>query len=179
MNTSNNPSALRSRAEITAALFALMKQHPYNEITVKQIVLEAKIAKKTFYRNFTSKDDVIKAFILGVIKEYSDELKKGDEKSLDIIFRVIEKYKTEITLLDKNDMLYLILLYLNEYLPEIHHDENISRDIPTRYFGGLDPEYLMAFHIGAAWNVVFKWVHKGMTDPPEQIKAVIIKYLER
>ena len=42
MTESNNPSALRSQKEITEALLSLMKEYPYNEISVKQIILEAK-----------------------------------------------------------------------------------------------------------------------------------------
>ena len=58
MNESKNPSALRSKQEITDALLALMEKYPYNEISVKQIMLETGLVRKTFYRNFSSKDDV-------------------------------------------------------------------------------------------------------------------------
>ena len=58
MNDSKNPSAIRSKQEITDALLALMEKYPYNEISVKQIVLETGLVRKTFYRNFSSKDDV-------------------------------------------------------------------------------------------------------------------------
>ena len=72
MTESNNPSAIRSKKEITDALFALMQKHPYNEITVKQIILEARLAKKTFYRNFTSKEDVLRSLIKRRLGEYFD-----------------------------------------------------------------------------------------------------------
>ena len=39
MVESKNPSALRSQKEITDALIALMHKYPYNEITVKLIIL--------------------------------------------------------------------------------------------------------------------------------------------
>ena len=58
MNDSKNPSAIRSKQEITDALLALMEKYPYNEISVKQIMLETGLVRKTFYRNFSSKDDV-------------------------------------------------------------------------------------------------------------------------
>ena len=38
MHNSENPSAIRSRKEITQALLMLMQDHPYSEITVKQIM---------------------------------------------------------------------------------------------------------------------------------------------
>lgn len=90
---------------------------------------------------------------------------------------MLKKYEHIVLLLDKNDMLHLLLIYLNEYLPAMHSDPDADRDIPARYFGGLDSEYLMAFNIGAMWNVVFRWVRKGMTDPPEEIKTVLREYI--
>ena len=52
MIESNNPSAVRSKTEITQALLKLMEEYPYSEITVKQIILTASLARKTFYRNY-------------------------------------------------------------------------------------------------------------------------------
>ena len=63
MNGSTNPSAIRSKTEICEALIRLMKDHPYEEITVKQIALEAKLVRKTFYRNFDSKEDVLETIL--------------------------------------------------------------------------------------------------------------------
>ncbi len=63
MNPTQNPSAIRSKNEITYTLLHLMKSFPYNEIAVKQILIEAHVARKTFYRNFTSKDDVLNSHI--------------------------------------------------------------------------------------------------------------------
>ena len=58
MKNSQNPSSIRSKKEITDALIKLMQDNPFSEITVKQIVLETGLERKTFYNNFSSKDDV-------------------------------------------------------------------------------------------------------------------------
>lgn len=49
MNPTQNPSALRSKKVITESLLFLMKQYPYKEITVKQILLETDVSRKTIY----------------------------------------------------------------------------------------------------------------------------------
>ena len=59
MNESKNPSAVFSKSQIQSALFDLMDRIPYEKITVKEILYESKVARKTFYRNFDSKDDVL------------------------------------------------------------------------------------------------------------------------
>ena len=70
MKESSNPSSIRSKQEITSALLNLMRKYPYSEITVKQIVLETDLARKTFYLNYSSKDDVLDALMNQVIGEY-------------------------------------------------------------------------------------------------------------
>ena len=73
MNNTQNPSAIRSKHMITEALLKLMNEHPYQEITVKQIILETDLVRKTFYRNFSSKDDVLDSIITKKIEEYANE----------------------------------------------------------------------------------------------------------
>lgn len=70
MNPSQNPSAIHSKKEITDTLLQLMNTYSYNDITVKQIILESQVARKTFYRNFLSKDDVLEAYIDSIMQQY-------------------------------------------------------------------------------------------------------------
>ena len=172
MNTTTNPSAVRSRNEITKALLKLMGKYPYSEITVTQIVMETDLVRKTFYRNFTSKDDVLDSIINSAIIEYTDALTESDEDPLTVIFTFCEKNKKLLKLLHKNNMLYLLLLKLNETTDK---EKNPFAKLMT----GLEPDYLIAFNIGAVWNVIFKWVDRGMTDSPEKIRTNIEDYLKR
>ena len=143
MNSTTNPTAIRSRNEITKALIKLMGKYPYNEITVTQIVMETDLVRKTFYRNFNSKDDVLDSIINSAIIEYTDALTESDEDPLTVIFTFCEK---------------------NPF---------------AKLMTGLEPDYLIAFNIGAVWNVIFKWVDRGMTDSPEKIRTNIEDYLKR
>ncbi len=179
MNTSQNPSAIRSKKEITEALLQLMEKYPYEEISVKQIVLETDLVRKTFYRNFSSKDDVLRAYIDTVIREYVDELIAHPEDPLDVIFSFCEKKRNLFLLLDKNNMLYMLLLRLNEMLPEIRQTSDMSRNPFVRLFGELEPDYLIAFNVGAIWNVIFRWVRRGMLDPLVEVRNTLEKYLRR
>ncbi len=48
-----------SRKTITDALFRLFKKYDYDKITVSQITAEAGVARNTFYRNFSSIEDIL------------------------------------------------------------------------------------------------------------------------
>ena len=179
MNNSQNPSSLRSKKEITDALIKLMRDHPYSEISVKQIVMETTLARKTFYLNFTSKDDVLNSVINQLILEYTIALSNASEGAFTVIFEFCEKNKEMLNLLHKNNMLYLLLLRLNEVIPECNRTMDMRRNPFARTIGNLEPDYIIAFNIGAIWNVIFKWVDRGMTDSLDDIKNTIEQYLSR
>ena len=108
MNDSNNPSAIRSRKQITGALMSLMEKYPYEEISVKQIVLETDLVRKTFYRNFKSKDDVLRSHIRTILRDYFDIVNNAKGDVLTTVFEFADKNKKLLKLLDKNDMMYYV-----------------------------------------------------------------------
>lgn len=179
MNETNNPSALRSKAEIMQALTVLMKKYPYNEITVKQIILEARLARKTFYRNFESKDDVLLSLIRGVLRDYFDTVNEAKGDMLTTVFEFADRNRELLSLLDKNDMLYVLLNCVNEYLPLLRNMHLSDLNPTVKLFEGLDEEYLITMNIGAMFNVIALWVHRGMTEPPGQVRETLCEYLQR
>lgn len=179
MLESNNPSAIRSQKEITEALIGLMKEYPYDEIAVKQILLESKLARKTFYRNFESKDDVLLSLIRAILRDYFYVVDKGDVDVLDTIFSFAVKNRDLLILLDRNNKLHMVLQCMNEFI-EFHKNGKVSRNNPfVLLFDGLDSEYLIALNIGAVWNVIMLWIHDEMREDPQHIKDTIRLYLKR
>ena len=205
MKKSQNPSAVRSRKEISNALLKLMQEYPYAEISVKQIIMETSLTRKTFYLNFRSKDDVLESILNELIVEYTEALSKANEKNnpagtkyldeaisvdttgkvdtitnpLSVIFSFCDKNKDLLSLLHKSKMLYLLLLRLNEFLPEYSKTEDMSSNPFVKLMGELEPDYLIAFNVGAIWNVLFKWIDRGMVDSLDSIQETLKKYLKR
>ena len=205
MKKSQNPSAVRSRQEISTALLKLMQEHPYAEISVKQIIMETSLARKTFYLNFRSKDDVLESILDELIGEYTAALSKANEENnragtknldeaisvdatgkvdtitnpLSVIFSFCDKNKAFLSLLHKNKMLYFLLIRLNEFLPEYSKTEDMSSNPFVKLIGELEPDYLIAFNVGAIWNVLFKWIDRRMVDSLDSIQETLKKYLKR
>lgn len=182
MNPSKNPSAIRSKGEITDALLKLMRDFPYDKITVKQIILEACVARKTFYRNFTCKNDVLYSYIDGIMSEYvsliQQPMKNRLTKTLDIIFSFCLQNKGFLFLLRDNSLMHILLEKWNTLIPTIH-GEIIGKDCDMlRIFFRQELSYVIAFNIGAIWNLIIKWVENDMNDSPESIKETIIKYIK-
>lgn len=69
-----NKTAIRSQHMISDALFSLMKRKSFQQITVTEICEEAAIGRKTFYRNFELREDVIDFQLDLMFDEYKSEL---------------------------------------------------------------------------------------------------------
>lgn len=181
MNPTQHPSAIRSKNEITNTLLHLMKSFPYHEITVKQILMESHVARKTFYRNFSSKDDVLSAHIDTILYQYVQSLQQMPSCRLsvvlDIIFEFCIQNQEFLFQLRDNELLHLILNKLNRLIPLLHN-QIVSPDYPLfQPFTSEQTEYIIAFNVGAAWNIILKWVEGGMREMPESIKRTILRYL--
>jgi len=98
---------------------------------------------------------------------------------LSVIFSFCDKNKDLLSLLHKSKMLYLLLLRLNEFLPEYSKTEDMSSNPFVKLMGELEPDYLIAFNVGAIWNVLFKWIDRGMVDSLDSIQETLKKYLKR
>lgn len=176
MNSTNNPSALRSKKEITETLLKLMRTTPYNEISVKLILLESKLSRKTFYRNFSSKDDVLNSYINKLMLQYVQNLQHINYHSfisiLSVVFPFCENNKEMLRILNENNLMYILLDKINEFIPQIHNKikpSEISENIMT--------DYIISFNIGAVFNVINKWVKDGMIESIETIMKNLSFYL--
>lgn len=59
---------------ISDALFNLMKRKPFQQITITEICEEAAIGRKTFYRNFELREDIIDFKLDLLCNDYKNEL---------------------------------------------------------------------------------------------------------
>ena len=60
---------------ITNSLFELMKEKTYNDISITEITDKAEVNRVSFYRNFTSKEDIIGKWIKSTTQNF---LSKSD-----------------------------------------------------------------------------------------------------
>lgn len=184
MNPTQNPIALHSKKTITEVLLYLMTQYPYAEITVKHITLEAKISRKTFYRNFLSKDDVLNAYIDTVLNNYTKTLFENRSysfvKMLDTIFCFCDSYQDFLFILRDNNLLYLLLTKLNSKILTEHEHFKVTKNDSDRQ-NNLDlyssSEYIISFNIGGIWNIIVRWLENNMVDSVDNIKKAIVYYL--
>jgi AcrR family transcriptional regulator len=70
-----NPIAEQSKRWLVIALIELMQEKPYSSISVKEIADKAQLSRRTFYRNFNIKEDLLTEYANYLFKEYMSALK--------------------------------------------------------------------------------------------------------
>ncbi|AGK95507.1 TetR/AcrR family transcriptional regulator [Clostridium pasteurianum] len=173
-NNKLNPISVQSKEWIMKSLLNLLWKKSYNEITITEIAFHAQLARRTFYRNFTSKEDVLDLYIEKLFVEYAELLKK--EKILKthdiakIYFTFWKKHIDFINVMEKNNLLYMILQKYNEHLPDLHKQ---FKDDYGKYKDNSILEYLLAFSAGGFWNMLIKWVKDGAKKTPDEMADIV------
>lgn len=60
---------VRSRRALREALLALLEEKPFDQITIREITGKARVGYATFFRHFTTKDDLLNNLAAGQISE--------------------------------------------------------------------------------------------------------------
>lgn len=168
-----NPISLQSKEWIMSSLLRLLSKKQFNEITITEISSEAQLARRTFYRNFSSKEEVLDLYIEKLIIEYIDLLKK--EEILDVynmakvFFTFGKSHMDFVSLMDKNNLLYLILQKYMEKLPMIHKMFKADKE----YGNDEMLEYVLSFSAGGFWNMLIKWIRDGAKKSPYEMASLV------
>ena len=175
MPIKTDAQVIRSKQWLLEALIELMNEKPFTQITISEIAARAQLDRRTFYRHFKTKEDIITCRIRQLSEHFEGFLQQ--EKSLltkDIalrFFTICENNKELLSLLYIHKLLPLLLYELNTIFPE-HHN---------RYHAGIyaphDEGYALAYHAGGFWNVLFQWLADGMKKTPEELSATITSFL--
>ena len=173
--TNNNCQAKESRSRIVSALFCLMHEYQYKEITVTQICQQAQIARQTFYRNFDLKDDIIEFYLNDLVKRYfADYYQEGDALiQLNSFFTYMLEHKEFLLLASINDFSFMI----NQTIAS-----KITKFINLQQLTTIrDPElesYVTGFIASTISSLLSLWVENEFKESPEKIAHLAKRFLE-
>jgi AcrR family transcriptional regulator len=176
MNRTNGRIAEESKRKFVGALLELMKVYPYTDITVTQLSQEAELSRKTFYRLFNDKDDVLKLLFDGLYYECFTQIKGQNIRRywdlVQLYFDFWESRKDILLLLSRNDLLPRLFEYVYRNAQPIF--TAVRTEETTQSFAPTLP-YLLAYSVGGMHSMLMKWAESGMTTPStaliQQLKA--------
>lgn len=95
---------------ITEALFLLMEKREYSSISITDISKKAGVSRISFYRNFTSKDEVLKRYLEKSFKDWKTHWEEsGDTNIAYQIFKFFDEQRRVIQLLYQANLQFLLI----------------------------------------------------------------------
>ena len=159
---------------IAKTLIQLLAAKPLNEITVTALVKEANVSRMTFYKYYSSKEEVLSDYLYEIVNEYMQGLKQKEDiggihdlKHICYCLTFFKEHSSLIMTLVKADMYNVIMEALNNYMDQyVLPNSNDSR-------------YDLYYYAGALCNVYIKWIERGAVESPEEIAEIVYKHLKR
>lgn len=172
-------AALQQR-RIEECLLSAMQEKPFAEITVSSLCEQTGLSRKTFYRLFESRQDVLDSLIDRTIREYIrfslpwHQIVPGISPELQGFYYYWMERRTLLDVLSKNGFSTML------YERSIHHMLQEETDVLQQL--GVVPtlqgnvEALM-FFLSGILTLVVGWHHTGYQKSPVQMAAITEKLL--
>lgn len=160
---------------IMEALLQLMRTQEYNDISITDITRRAGVSRMSYYRNYSSKDEILRDYMYQIIEEYVRELDTADIRSgfqtYDHILhslKYLRKYKDYVLCLQKANRAEIVLHGLDMYMLTVTETTDKSF---------LEKSELY-YYSGALYNIFMHWIRDGMAEETEAVAQVIYDHVK-
>ena len=157
----------QTRERIARALLRLLGIKEFSDISVTDIVREAHVARASYYRNFSSKEDILVNAGRLIMDDFGKAMGEIDGGCLSyegvvLTFRYFREYRIELLRLHEAGFTSVYERLFQEYV--------------VRTAQGRIPEsmlrYGVSFYTGALFNVYVRWLENGMKESPERMASL-------
>lgn len=170
-----HPAAALSKSLLASGLISLLQKKAYTSITITQLCHHAQVARRTFYRNFTSIDEVLEYYINELISEFEEDMKQyassDYHEMITAYFTFWSKYAEFLKLLNKNGLIHFVfhpyikclinLPFICAYNKEDSYDEQVY-------------SCKLAYTAGGLWSLLTYWSASGCRETPKELADIVL-----
>lgn len=159
------------------ALYKLLQIKPFNDIKISEVIDKAGISRATFYRNFDSKEDIVKIKVKSMFNDFHKmmlqfyEIHQPDDETLLIaeFFKRIDEEEKLIDTVIKCNLEYLmiegILAIIKYYRSRFY--ELVKANKKTE-------EYIMDMVASSCWTLLSRWHKTGKEETASRLAKIYL-----
>lgn len=168
-----NRQATRSRKMMQDALLNLLKEKPYQKISITEVNQRADLSRRTFYEHFESKDDLLISLVDDILEPIFVEMTEAiaasvhgtrSETAFIMLFEQWQANEEVLELIRQTKSDLLILERLHTWFQSAR-DEALYPQIKN--YNQLMADYTISLIAGAFYMALIRWAQEGMRHPPE------------
>ncbi len=153
---------------ITEALLQLLKNKTLDKISIIEITNKAGVGRVSFYRNFESKEDILKKYTDNITDNFVKNQKfkynsKRFKEYLIMLFEHLNNHKDYCLLLYKNNLLYLVKETFDKYFLKNATNKN--------------EQFNQMFISGGLFNIFEFWLINGCKEQPTELSEMFFNFI--
>lgn len=166
------------KVEIEKALLNLLTKKEFTDITVTDVVKEAKVARVSFYRHFSSISEVLESITDQTVQKFNIELlpliDTSDERKLrEFLFN----YFYQISL-NHEEMWALSTINNNPLTTHLAAKIQPSFEVSDSSAATMAEKYGLVAKLCLLDGISHKWVMDGLQDTPEEMIDYVMPILK-
>lgn len=154
-----------TRECIESALILLMEEKSFQDISITDITSRAGVSRNAYYRNYSSKEDILSKYLRNISMQISTILKKYDaltetQESWTALLSFVKDFSSQYRLLLKAG-------YRDKLREEfqLQMDQNTPADNYTRHYSNC-------YWAGAICAILTEWVQNDMDVPIHELAEI-------
>ncbi len=161
-----------TRDRIFTALTCLMEQKEYKYITVTDIARKAGVSRMTYYRIYSSKEDILEQHFRIISQHLVTEAKEDIEQALCSFFANFQKHEKLARVLAQADLMSLIAECFSgftDYLHNTFHPDSLN-SVQARYAG--------LYETGGLFSILIGWLSEGAVENPQKMSEITLNIMK-
>ncbi len=167
----------QSRRMIEEALFELMGKKDYVQVRVSEIVKKADVSRRTFYRLYREKDEVLRIYLGRLCREYCAGVPELEYYDIVQIAREFfsfwYQYKDILLLIHRSGVAEMFYYEISRASADVIRGRIAGREDMS--MDGI--EYFADYSAGGFVLLLQRWVAEGMKEPPLQYAKAVSESL--
>lgn len=163
-----------SKESIREALFLLMKNNKFQDITISEISNKSGISRTGFYRNYESKEEVLIDYFDFYMKTFFDEINNINQKDPYNIslrfFNYVETYSLMFERVIQSGGETILFERFSYYVGAFY-----TKNVKTIPFNGVYEKYWNRFVSAGLYYTTIEWIKNDKKESKEELAKIVTK----
>lgn len=159
---------------IESAFFELLKTKKFEDITITEIIKKSGVSRMGFYRNFSSKEDIIENLVFKCFDQSITEITTARQldfsitKIIETSLTKLQEHADKVKLLLDNNLIALLFTYYQKAFFALYETKSTSRI----------REYSAKMFLGELFTLEMAWIQNGLIETPQEMAKIYYKILK-